>query len=58
MSEDTGRRWKIRGPAYLVLAVMVAVLTPSPDVITLLMYFLAGLVLFELGFFAYRRRRG
>jgi hypothetical protein len=36
--------------------VAAAVLTPTPDAITMLYLFLPGIVLFELGYFVYRRR--
>ncbi len=58
MSGQAGRGWQIRSTAYLVLAVAAALATPSPDVMTTLWVFLAGVALFEAGFFAYRRWRG
>ncbi len=58
MSEQAGRGWQIRSTVYFVLAVAAALATPSPDVLTMLMVFLAGVALFEAGFFVYRRWRG
>jgi Sec-independent protein secretion pathway component TatC len=55
MSERPGDARKIRSIAYLLLALLAAVITPSTDVITMLLLFLAAVALFELGFFAYRR---
>jgi Sec-independent protein secretion pathway component TatC len=46
--------WKLRGTAYSLLAVIAAVATSSPDAVTMLPLFLGGVVLFELGFLAYR----
>ena len=53
MSEQPGRGWKVRGVAYFVLAVATALGTSSPDVIAVLLFFLAGVALFEAGFFAF-----
>jgi hypothetical protein len=58
MNEKPRRAWQIRSPAYLVLAIAAAFATPSPDVITMFWFFLAGVALFEAVFFAYRRWRG
>jgi Sec-independent protein secretion pathway component TatC len=44
-----------RWSAYLILGVAVAIFTPSPDMMTLLACWLAGVVVFEIGYFAYRR---
>lgn len=58
MNERPARTREVRRAAYLLLAVVAAVVTPSPDAITMAGFFLAGVALFELGFFAYRRRGG
>lgn len=50
--------WKVRAVAYLLLALVAGAATPSADVISMLPVFLVGVVVFEVGFFAYRRWRG
>ncbi|MDY3554414.1 DUF2628 domain-containing protein [Gemmata sp. JC717] len=57
MTKPPKRNRPVRPIAYLLVAVAAAALSPSPDAITMLTYcFLPGIVLFELGYFAYRRR--
>jgi Sec-independent protein secretion pathway component TatC len=46
-----------RAAAYFVLAVAAAFGSPSPDVFTMLLFFLGGVALFEVGFLIYRRRQ-
>ncbi len=58
MNERPARTREVRQAAYLLLAVAAAFAAPSPDMLTMAGFFLAGVALFELGFFAYRRRRG
>ena len=55
MRERTGRRWPVRVAAYFLLAVAAALVTPTPDAITMYMLWLPAIALFEVGFYVYRR---
>ena len=55
MGEQTGQRWPVRRTVYFLLAVAVAIATPTPDAITMLTFWLPAVALFEVGFFVYRR---
>jgi hypothetical protein len=46
-----------RGTGYFLLGVLAALAIPSPDAATLLLFYLGGGALFEVGLFAYRRWR-
>jgi Sec-independent protein secretion pathway component TatC len=48
----------IRRLGWIIVAVAAAIATPSTDATTLLVCFLAGVALFEIGFLVYRHRRG
>lgn len=55
MSERTGWQWQVRSRVYFLLAVVVAIATPTPDAITMLTFWVPAVALFEVGFFVYRR---
>ena len=55
MSAQTGRQWPVRRTVYFLLAVAAALVTPTPDAITMLMIWLPSVALFEVGYFVYRR---
>ncbi len=55
MSERTGRRWQVRRTVYFLLAVVAALVTPTPDAITMLVLWLPAVALFEVGYYVYRR---
>ena len=57
MNERTERQWQVRLIAYFLLAVAVAIVTPTPDAISMVQYWLPAIVLFEVGYFIYRRYR-
>jgi Sec-independent protein secretion pathway component TatC len=60
MSERPKRGFLVRGVAYPLLALAAAFLSPSPDVLTMFMVFVLGVLIFEAGYFVCRRwpRRG
>lgn len=55
MRERTGQWRAARKPVYFLLAVAAAIVTPTPDAITMFMFWLPAVALFEVGFLVYRR---
>ena len=51
----TGRWWPVRRTVSFLLAVVVAIVTPTPDAITMFMLWLPAVALFEVGYFVYCR---
>lgn len=58
MSERPKRGFFVRSVAYPLLALAAAFLTPSPDVLTMFMVIVLGVLVFEAGYFVYRHWRG
>ena len=54
MAETASQGWQVRRVAYFLLAVAAALVTSSPDPLTMLGVFGGGIILFELGWLGYR----
>jgi Sec-independent protein secretion pathway component TatC len=57
MSDNPRASWLLRSTAYFLLGIAAAIATPSPDVVTMLLVWIAGVALFEVGFLVYRRSK-
>jgi Sec-independent protein secretion pathway component TatC len=55
MYELTRWRLQFRGYVYIALALAAGIATPGTDAATMLMVWLLAIVIFEVGYFVYRR---